>query len=90
MQTLDGQLVAYVALHHTSAFGSVFTDPNYRQKGFGEIVVADICAKMTADGQTPYVFVNPENIASIKLYEKCGFQLKGVAYRIRYIPFHKQ
>ena len=78
--TEDGGLVSYVILHHTSAFGSVVTDPQHQRKGLGATVVADICRKIMDDMQTPYVFVNPENIASAKLYEKCGFEFKAVAY----------
>lgn len=86
IHTSAGELAAYVALHHTSAFGSVVTVPEYRRKGLAETVVLDVCRKIFADGQTPYVFVNPENTASIKLYEKCGFQFQSVAHRLRYVP----
>ncbi|KAK7489732.1 hypothetical protein BaRGS_00019127 [Batillaria attramentaria] len=54
--TADGELVSYVVLHHTNAFGSVFTDPRHRRKGLGELVVVDVCRKMSEDGQTPFVF----------------------------------
>lgn len=86
IHTANGELVSYVVLHHTSAFGSVVTDPQHQRKGLGAAVVADICQKMVKDKQTPYVFVNPENVASARLYAKCGFEFQAVGYRIRYTP----
>ena len=86
IHTESGELVSYVALHHTSAFGSVVTDSKHQRKGLGKAVVTDISWKMKADGQMPYVYVNPENIASAKLYERCGFEVKAVAYRGRFVP----
>ncbi|KAK7102611.1 uncharacterized protein [Littorina saxatilis] len=84
IHTDDGELVAYAALHHTSALGSVVTDSQHRRKGLGAAVVADVCTKMVEDKQTPYVFVNPQNVASAELYKNCGFEFKAVAYRIRF------
>ena len=86
IHSVNGELVSYVALHHTSALGSVVTDSRHQRKGLGAVVVTDICRKIVDNKQTPYVFVNPENIASMRLYEKCGFEFKAVAYRVRYVP----
>ncbi|XP_076447755.1 glycine-N-acyltransferase-like protein 3 [Babylonia areolata] len=82
----NGQLVSYAALHHTSALGSVVTDPQHQRKGLGTVVVTDVCRKIRADGQTPYVYVNPDNVGSAGLYKKCGFEYKIKAFRVRYVP----
>ena len=82
----SGELVSYVALHHTSAFGSVFTHPNHQRCGLGGSSVKDISQKLIDDGQKPYVFVNPEKPDNVAFYKSCGFQYVSSAFRIRYVP----
>ena len=49
-------------------------------------VAMDIDQKLIDDGQTPYVFVNPEKPDNVAFYKSCGFQYVSSAFRIRYVP----
>ena len=64
----------------------VFVDPYSQNKGFGSIVTYMLCEwgfnKLNL--RKIYLYTNEENIAAIKVYQKCGFVLEG-RHRREYI-----
>jgi RimJ/RimL family protein N-acetyltransferase len=55
----------------------VNTNPNYRRKGYGKAVVAKTVEWCFKNNKIPIYWVDTANIASIKLAESLGFQVKS-------------
>jgi len=55
----------------------VNTNPNYRRKGYGNAVVAKTVEWCFKNNKIPIYWVDTANIASIKLAESLGFQVKS-------------
>lgn len=76
----DGELGASAALNwETPNFAevTVYTNPQYRQRGWGRSVVAALVQDLLESGQTPLYEVSQENEASIKLARSVGFVNTG-------------
>ena len=63
---------------------TICVDKNYRKKGIGTRILEyanNIAKKYNCTDLQ--LNVNPENIDAIKLYEKFGFNVKGISYSIK-------
>ena len=76
----DGQLVAMAGERMRPAgfceVSAVCTHPDYRGRGYAGLVVSRIAAWNWARGDVPFLHVNPENPAAIRVYEKLGFRIR--------------
>ena len=63
--------------------GGVYTDPEYRGRGYAAAVVRYLSQKAVSVGKRPVLYVNEVNTAAVKAYVKAGFAA-GDRYRICY------
>jgi RimJ/RimL family protein N-acetyltransferase len=63
--------------------GDTFTELDYRGKGFAERTLRDIVRRLSKPGVTLWYVVAEENAASIRVAEKCGFELLGRGNRVK-------
>lgn len=53
--------------------GGVYTVPEWRSRGLACFLVGKLCRTVRAAGRRPMLFVRPDNLAAIRLYQRCGF-----------------
>ena len=71
----DGdKIVAWNLLHDDNAMGVMFVPPEYRNKGFAQIVAFDLLKRVVQSGKIPYVQIVDGNNPSICLAQKLGFE----------------
>ncbi len=75
-----GQLVA-MAGERTRPAGfcevsAVCTHPDYRGRGYAAQLVSRVAGWSWARGDVPFLHVDPENLAAIRVYEKLGFRIR--------------
>ncbi len=70
---VDGKLVAWGLTHDDGAMGFLHVMPQYRGKGFAQIVTSDLILKLRSKGLAAYVQIEDSNKASLGLTEKFGF-----------------
>lgn len=68
---------------HWVQIGGVYTDPEYRGRGYAAAVVRYLSQKAVSVGKRPVLYVNEVNTAAVKAYVKAGFAA-GDRYRICY------
>src|SRR5205814_4348483 len=56
----------------------VWTDPQYRRRGFGRDLLREVCGHLARKGKSVTLFVNDFNLPAIALYEELGFQRIGM------------
>jgi GNAT superfamily N-acetyltransferase len=83
---VQDQLVSVAGTHLVSptygvaALGNVFTDPDYRGRGYGTLTTAAVVSELLRLGIPDIVLnVSQANSAAIRIYERLGFE--------RYCPF---
>lgn len=79
----DGRLVAWALTHDDGAIGFLNVLEDYRRKGYGSDVTAAIIGKQLERGEVPFVHVEPENQASLRLARKAGFRENGRVHWIK-------
>jgi len=88
---LDGEVVGWAALTPYSsrqvyrgvAEDSVYVAGRAQRRGIGRALLGELVARAEADGiWTIQAGVFPENEASLRLHERCGFRRVGVRERI--------
>jgi phosphinothricin acetyltransferase len=91
----DGELCGWVALSPTSTRAvyhgvgevSVYVDPAFARRGVGRALLAALIeASERAGFWTLRAGIFPENIASVALHERHGFEPVGVSRRIGQMP----
>lgn len=63
--------------------GDVFTDPDYRGLGLARTAIGLINAEWAGQFRHMWYLCSPENVASIKVIEACGYQLVASGDRTR-------
>ncbi|HEY4046320.1 MAG TPA: GNAT family N-acetyltransferase [Acidobacteriaceae bacterium] len=75
----SGSLVAMAGerLHLTgfTEVSAVCTHPDFRGKGYGNILVSAVISNIMERGETPILHVKVGNTAAIRLYKKLGFEI---------------
>lgn len=62
---------------------SVYVDEDFHGQGIGENLLKQLISESEGEGfWTLQAGIFPENVASLKLHEKCGFRLVGVKEKI--------
>jgi L-amino acid N-acyltransferase YncA len=91
----DGEMLGWAALTPVSSrcvyrgVGevSIYVDPAYARRGVGRRLLEELIAASERDGLwTLRAGIFQENVASIALHERCGFELLGVSRRIGQMP----
>ncbi len=91
----DGEVRGWAALSPTSSRSvyrgvgevSIYVDPAFARRGVGRALLDALIAASERDGfWTLRAGIFPENIASVALHERHGFQLVGASRRIGQMP----
>lgn len=76
----DGQLVAMAGQRlyagNYSEVSAVCTRPGYTGRGYARQLLINQIARMTAEGNTPYLHTGADNERAIRLYESLGFETR--------------
>ncbi len=87
----DGLVVGWAALSPVSARAvyrgvgavSIYVDPALTGRGIGSALLSELIAASEAAGfWTLEAGIFPENLASVALHERCGFELVGTRRRV--------
>jgi phosphinothricin acetyltransferase len=87
----QGRVVGWVAAHPVSlrpcyrgvVEHSVYVDDRFQGRGIGRVLLERLVESTEADGiWTIQTGVFPENEASLKLHERCGFRVVGTQERL--------
>lgn len=71
---VDGEAVGWVLIHRDNSIGIMYIKEAYRKKGIAHELSMDIINKVIEEDQIPFVHINVENTASMKLAKKCGYK----------------
>jgi ribosomal protein S18 acetylase RimI-like enzyme len=75
----DGMLVAMAGTRmrfdRWTEISALATHPSFRGRGFAELLLRDVAARIRDRGEQPFLHVAAENPA-IRLYEKLGFRIR--------------
>lgn len=77
----DGRIVSAAAVvgetERRGMIVSVFTAPEARSRGLAKCVVSAACAYLLANGRTPYLFYDEDNVVAGRVYHWLGFHHIG-------------
>ncbi|XP_029726916.2 uncharacterized protein LOC109421194 [Aedes albopictus] len=79
-----GELAAWCLLSNLGMICVLQTEECYRRKGFGELVLRAMVAKLVRRGMNASASVAVENFASRKLFQKIGFKKAQTLYYTQY------
>jgi predicted GNAT family acetyltransferase len=68
---------AYSTRYRVTALGNITTHPDYRGKGYGRIVTAQLCKSLLNKIDHIGLNVKSDNKSAIRCYEKLGFEAIG-------------
>jgi len=76
----DGRLAAMAGERlrpdQFSEISAVCTDPEFRGRGYGQILVSSLAGMILAESRIPFLHVIPENQSAKSVYEKVGFRVR--------------
>jgi ribosomal protein S18 acetylase RimI-like enzyme len=70
---MAGQRLSLAGFTEVSA---VCTHPDYRGRGYANVLVTMIARAIFARGETPFLGVRQDNTGAIRVYEKLGFKVR--------------
>lgn len=71
---IDGQPVAWVMMHRDGSVGIMYVQEAYRKLGLAYKLSLDIIEKVKKQNKIPFIHINVNNDASLKLAKKVGFK----------------
>ncbi len=71
---LNREPAAWGLLHSNYSIGFLYTKKKYRRMGFAQDVLISLIEKMRKTGKIPYLYVVTDNMESLNLIKKIGFQ----------------
>lgn len=75
---LEEKLVGFIGMHGEGSIGLLHVLSDWRRKGVGAALEAEMINRLLREGRTPYCYVREENEASAGLQEKLGlYPAKG-------------
>lgn len=81
---VDGRIVAMAGLHYQGSMGLLEVKPEYRRRGYGEIMEKFIINSQLKKGFAPYCQIIEDNAPSLALQSKLGLDLsKNLLYWMR-------
>ncbi|MDY4069700.1 MAG: GNAT family N-acetyltransferase [Lachnospiraceae bacterium] len=69
---LEEKLVGFIGMHGEGSIGLLHVLSDWRRKGVGAALEAEMINRLLREGRTPYCYVREENKASAGLQEKLG------------------
>jgi predicted GNAT family acetyltransferase len=57
---------------------AVCTHPDFQGRGYAQILISAVMAKILERGETPMLHVREDNAGAIRVYEKLGFKMRAV------------
>jgi len=72
---LGDTLCGFIGTHEEGTIGLLKVLEQYRRRGFGEELESFMINLIIDKGQTPFAQISTDNIVSIKLQKKLGFQI---------------
>jgi ribosomal protein S18 acetylase RimI-like enzyme len=57
---------------------AVCTHPDFQGRGYAQILISAVMAKILERGETPMLHVREDNAGAIRVYEKLGFKTRAV------------
>jgi predicted GNAT family acetyltransferase len=77
---IEGRLVAMAGerlrLTGFTEISAVCTDPDYRGRGYAQLLVSELMRRIFARRETPFLHVKTDNTDAIHVYEKLGFRVR--------------
>lgn len=79
----DNKLVSIAGVHvysqeyKVAALGNITTHPDFRNKGYGKLVTANLCRSLLEKVDTIGLNVSQSNLPAIKSYEDLGFKFNA-------------
>ena len=77
----EGVLVSYagsfIQLPQVWMIGGVYTDPNYRNKGYALLATSAVTEEALRQAEAAALFVRSDNYPAIRVYEKIGYRKIG-------------
>lgn len=70
----NGKMLSSALSYH---FGGIFvlqTDPDHRSKGYATIIIKSMIKELRNRNQIPFVTIDKNNIASLRLFKTNGFE----------------
>jgi len=86
----DGRLVAMAGQRlwfpGAREISAVCTAPEYRGRGLAAALTAEIAARISEAGDTPFLHVREDNATAIRVYERMGFETRAVLTAVMVRP----
>ena len=91
VETESGELAGWMLEHSFGAQGVLHTLEAHRRKGLGQYLAMSMRDVFLAMDKPSYMHVSPENTASLKLADSCGFKVvnDGENHEHIFISFQK-
>jgi predicted GNAT family acetyltransferase len=61
---------------------AVCTHPDFRGRGYAQILMSTLMLKIIERGETPFLHAREDNAGAIRVYERLGFKTRAI------FPFH--
>ena len=69
----DKEKIGFGGIHVDGSIGYIYVDPQYRRKGYAQIISKNIESLINAD--EVFVQIEKDNIASIEMHKKMGYDI---------------
>ena len=77
------QLIAWVLTHDDGAIGFIKVLPEYRNKGYAKLLTHEVIARQQLENTPSFVHIEKDNMKSIALAKKVGFESFGQVHWIK-------
>ncbi|XP_054285297.1 uncharacterized protein LOC129001864 [Macrosteles quadrilineatus] len=74
----EAKMLCSAVTYNSGGIFCLFTDPESRGKGYGEIIVRSLAKELHSRQKVPFATVQRENIPSQRVFEKIGFEVFSV------------
>ncbi|XP_044265554.1 uncharacterized protein LOC123011912 [Tribolium madens] len=71
------EIVAWILKHCLGHIGMLHTKEEYRKNGYAILITKFLAEEIRKDGSCPFATIYSDNVASIRMFEKIGFQTIG-------------
>jgi len=80
----NGVPVGWMLQYPFLSIGMLHVLETHRGHGLGKYMIQNLSKQLVDKGETPYVYIMPENKQSVKIHEQCGYKNTGI--KIVWIP----
>jgi GNAT superfamily N-acetyltransferase len=85
----DRNPVSWILAYKYGALGLLKTRDDWRGQGCAKTCVEALSNRLASIGVTPFAYIEDDNVASINLFKKLGFQETKRAFWVCYLPNSK-